>query len=121
MIYTRKRKRPAAFGLHRLAVDFDGVVMQRLRVKHSARLCGEPMPGALDALERLARRWEIVIFSARAGSEKGRLAILAWLNVHKVDGFVTDVTCQKINAVAYIDDRAIRFENWPQVLEIFDA
>ena len=34
-----------------------------------------------------------------------------------MDSYVTKVTAEKPRAVAYIDDKAIRFNNWDSVLE----
>ena len=45
-----------------------------------------------------------------------------WLKKYDMDKFVTKVTAEKPRAVAYIDDKGIRFENnWKQVLEILNV
>ena len=39
-----------------------------------------------------------------------------WLKKYKMDSYVKDVTSEKPRAVAYIDDKAIRFDTWENVL-----
>lgn len=120
MIYTRKKKRPPESGLTRLAIDFDGVLMKKSRAKSFAICNGAAMPGALDALKKLSTRWELVVFSARARTPQGVQAIWDWLALHGVAEFIKLVTPEKLNAVAYIDDRARRFESWKKVLMEFE-
>ena len=120
MIYTRKKKRPPDSGLTRLAIDFDGVLMKKSRAKSFAICNGAAMPGALDALKKLNARWELVVFSSRASNPDGYKAIWDWLALHNFATYISFVTPNKINAVAYIDDRARRFQSWDKILEEFE-
>jgi len=122
MSRTRKNPRPGDAGFHRLAIDFDGVLMEPVRThRFDAGQClGEPMPGTRDALADLSRRFELCVFSARATNAQGRIGIASWLRNHGLLKFIHGgITGEKPNALAYIDDRARRFNGWPGVLEEF--
>jgi len=41
----------------------------------------------------------------------------SWLKKHNFDQYISKVTSEKPRAMAYIDDKAIRFNNWNQCLE----
>ena len=51
------------------------------------------------------------------GGKTGTQLVWEWLKKYKMDKFVTKVTAEKPRAVAYIDDKGIRFNNWNQVRE----
>ena len=122
MSRTRKTPRLGDAGFHRLAIDFDGVLMEPVRThRFDAGQClGEPMPGTRDALADLSRRFELCVFSARATNAQGRIGIASWLRNHGLLKFIHGgITGEKPNALAYIDDRARRFNGWPGVLEEF--
>ena len=40
-----------------------------------------------------------------------------WLRKNDMAKFVTKVTAEKPRAVAYIDDKAVRFDNWNECLD----
>lgn len=112
----------------RLAVDWDGTC-----VEHVYPDMGDWLPGAVEALQELVRQgWELVIFSCR-------VADVALDEVTPVDGAIEVAKIKdmldavglghievwtrphKPAAMAYIDDRAIRFQTWDQVLEEIPA
>ena len=125
MTYTRKKPRRPGSAIHIIAVDFDGVIMDKSNLCTQfggAGLCiGRPIDGVEESIERLARRYELVVFSSRAGEPEGLEAIQRWLEQHHLDKFFSGITHEKINALAYIDDRGVRFENWANTLEHFNA
>lgn len=87
-------------------------------------ICEPPVDGAREALARIQARYSVVIFTTRVnpdmhGAETQMDAVLAWL---EVNGFrrgehVDDITHVKVPALAYIDDRAIRFTDWNATLK----
>lgn len=123
MSRTRTKPRPPAAGFHRLAIDFDGVLMVPVRThRFDAGQClGEPMPGTREALADLSRRFELCVFSVRATNAQGRIGIAAWLRKHGLlKYFRGGVTGDKPNALAYIDDRARHFDGeWGPILKEF--
>lgn len=84
------------------------------------------MEGAIEAIDLLLKDCSIFVFTARDVQD-----VATWLNHQGYDVIPTIpgmepkfwntmgtilVTNKKIPAIAYIDDRAIRFENWYQAL-----
>lgn len=106
-----------------IAVDFDGVIHAYRRGWADGSIYDEPMPGALGALRALMRDYAVFIFTTRQVEQ-----VAEWLINHGMpcrvgyDGpFWNErgsllVTNRKLAAVAYIDDRGIRFESWEQAL-----
>ena len=117
-----------------VAVDFDGVIHAYTKGWQDGEIYDEANEGALDALEYLLTRWYVVIHTSRSPRQ-----VAGWL---MEQGFSTTldtdeagiydkrgeglfwstpgvllVTRRKFAAIAYIDDRAIRFESWKQALD----
>lgn len=66
----------------------------------------DPRPGAAEFLAQLERAgYRIVIHST-----KNPPGVKMWLQKHGLFRYVSDITDRKVPAVAYIDDRAIRFD-----------
>ena len=91
----------------RVAVDFDGVIMRRDGTH-------QPIDGAREGVESLRRQgYEVVVHSTRALSRQGEDWIRSWLRQHAIPH--ADVTSRKVDADAYLDDKAVRFEGWQGV------
>lgn len=96
------RSRPAVL------CDFDGVIHRYSRGWADGTAYDEPMPGARQALQDITDAgYEVWIFSTR-----DRKQIIDWLTAHDFPPY--PVTNEKRVAVAIIDDRAIRFQDWAQ-------
>lgn len=103
-----------------VAVDFDGVIHSYVTPWESAEIIpDEPVPGAIEALNRLHKDFDVVIFTTRARTVAGAVAVAGYLSRHGFPYFFT-VTHEKIAALIYIDDRAYRFtgDNWPTAQEV---
>lgn len=94
-----------------LAVDFDGVIVEA-KQRDLSRPFAPLLLGAREAVNKLAETFDVVICTSRASHE-----------LKMVETFLTDegfrvcgVTNEKVPAVAYVDDRAIRFVSWEQTL-----
>lgn len=98
-----------------ICVDFDGVLHSYELGWQDGRIYGTPIEGSEAALELLARTYRVVVFTARDDLE----AVNRWLVKYGLAGWIYHVTNRKSGAVAYIDDRAIRFESWGQALRDF--
>jgi len=127
---TRKR---AAFKPHwdrkPISVDFDGVIHQFSTGYTRPDIYDPPMLGAHEALKALLTDYAVHILSARDARE-----VIKWCKVHFPDIHfalipksapdwqvkdVVGVTNVKLPAIAYIDDRGIRFVNWQTTLKYF--
>lgn len=100
-----------------ICIDFDATICS-YDGWGDGTIRGTPIPGAMDAMLNLINRgYKVVILSARP-----REQIVPWLTEHWPFKMypAPEVTNTKIPAIAYVDDRAVRFENnWPQILELF--
>jgi hypothetical protein len=111
-----------------VAVDFDGVIHAYSRGWHDGTIYDEPLPGAFDALRDLMTTYAVMIHTTREPSQvarwiKRRSGIEAsWsTDENRLGEFWNGrdtilVTRRKLPALAYIDDRAIRFTSWDQAL-----
>lgn len=119
-----------------VAVDFDGVIHDYDGWRDGS-IYGGPVDGAFDALSWLLSKYYVVIHTSRSPGQ-----VVAWLESHgftavrdslkfdetsstNIDGTpglfwdsegILLVTRRKYAAIAYIDDRAIRFLDWDQAL-----
>lgn len=110
-----------------LAVDFDGVIHTYEKGWADGTIYGEFMPGAVVALTGLMRDYAVFVFTTRKSrqvarwiEQKSGYAFECTTRVPR-SGFWNNqgyllVTNRKLPAVAYIDDRAIRFTAWDQVI-----
>lgn len=95
-----------------LAIDFDGVIHDKDHPIEGRRM-GGPIDGSKEALIRLKQLgYRIVIFSVWADKPK---VISDWMNYYQVP--FDEITNIKPQAKYYIDDKAIRFQNWHDTLE----
>lgn len=107
-----------------LAIDFDGVVHDSNKGWHDGTCYGSPVPGSLDALKLLSKKYKIVIFTAKAKKDRplvngktGHDLVHEWLTFHGVIDYISEITAEKPRAILYIDDNAYRFEKWDETLK----
>lgn len=117
-----------------VAVDFDGVIHSYTSPWVNAETIPDPpVPGAIEWLWEMSKRFEIVIFSTRCKTGEGRQAVQRWLfeNCERSAPLDADpsslplrlkYTADKPPALVYLDDRAMRFEGvFPTAEEIHAA
>lgn len=109
-----------------VGVDFDGVIHAYSKGWHDGAIYDEPVKGAFSALHLLMRDFAVFVHTTRDPRPVADW-ITTWSNIPcavqvnpgmefwNVQGELL-VTNRKLPAVAYIDDRGIRFENWDQAL-----
>lgn len=110
-----------------IAVDFDGVIHSYERGWQDGSVYGDFVPGAVAGLSRLMSRYAVFIHTSRRPRQAARwierqsgYGIECTTRVPR-SGFWNQrgyllVTRRKLPAIAYIDDRAIRFTSWDQAL-----
>ena len=110
-----------------LAVDFDGVIHKNSMGFHDGTIYDEPILGALDAIKILSETYDIIIFTAKAKPDRplingktGKELVKDWLEKHGFLEYIKDITSEKPRAVAYIDDKAIKFESWKKALSAIE-
>lgn len=122
-----------------VAVDFDGVIHSYSRGWQDGKIYDVPMPGAIDGLHWLMERYAVFILTSRDVVQVAQwLMECGFSTFVEVNGDSCDcedsngftcvhedqcrklwneqgrllVTKRKLAAIAYIDDRGIRFTNW---------
>ena len=110
-----------------IGVDFDGVIHKNSKGYHDGTIYDEPVEGAREALHRLAEKYTIVMFSAKARTDRGLVngktgieLIWKWLEKHDMAQYVSKVTAEKPRARFYIDDKAIRFTDWDSAFQMIE-
>ena len=99
----------------RVAVDFDGVIHDPNDILPGYKL-GQPIKDANMAMNELKKQGAIiVIHSVWANTDQKREAMSKWCRHFDIPyDFITN---EKPMADFYIDDKAVRFENWRDTLE----
>lgn len=110
-----------------LAIDFDGVIHNNNLGFHDGTIYGDILPGAKSAIIQLAKKYKIVIYTAKAKSDRplingktGIELIWEWLKEHSIDTHIYSITAEKPRSIVYIDDKAIRFEDWNSTMALLD-
>lgn len=97
-----------------VCVDFDDTLMDTKNVPLGKRL-GPPTPGAVSFMNQLNAQGDtIIILTVRGGEPRAKKAVEDWLQYFRIP--FSAVTNVKVQADAYIDDKAIRYQgNWSEV------
>jgi hypothetical protein len=110
-----------------LAIDFDGVIHENNLGFHDGTIYGDILPGAKSAIMQLAKQYKLVIYTAKAKVDRplingktGVELIWEWLEMHSIDKCIHSITAEKPRSIVYIDDKAIRFEDWDSTMELLD-
>ena len=111
-----------------LAIDFDGVIHKSSKSFHDGTIYDDPVDGVEEALKRLSKDYTLIIYTCKANPDRplindktGTELIWEWLRKYGLDKYIEDITYTKPNAKYYIDDKAVRFTNWNQVIEEINA
>lgn len=116
-----------------IAVDFDGVIHSYTSPWVNAHTISDrPVAGAIEWLRDIALKLEVVIFTTRGKTWRGRRAVRRWLweNGYSEPGAETwtdlqiRVTAIKPPALVYLDDRAMRFNGpgtFPTAQDVHNA
>ena len=102
-----------------LAIDFDGVIHNSDKGWLDGTCYGEPIPGAIEAIRQLSKRFNIIIFTAKAKPDRplvegktGTELVSSWLSKYGILDCISEITSEKPRSELYIDDNGYRFENW---------
>lgn len=106
-----------------LVVDFDKVIHDMTMGFHDGTIYGNPVKGCHEALQKLAKKYKIIIYTCKANPNRplidgktGTELIEEWLVKNNLKNYISDITFNKPNAIAYIDDKAIEFKTWEDCL-----
>jgi hypothetical protein len=109
--------------LNNIAIDFDGVIHTFDKGFHDGTCYGDPIEGALLAIKELSKKYNIIIFTAKAKPDRplvnnktGTELVTEWLAKHGVMKYISLVTSEKPRAQIYIDDKGYHFTNWADTI-----
>lgn len=110
-----------------LAIDFDGVIHNAHLGWGDGTCYGEPIDGAIDAIKELSKKFEIVIFTAKAKPDRpmvdgktGIELVKEWFEKYLILDCISAITSEKPRAEIYIDDNGYRFQNWKDTIKFVD-
>jgi hypothetical protein len=102
-----------------LGIDFDGVIHKNSKGFFDGTIYDDPIEGTEEALKKLSDKYTLICYTAKAKPDRmlingktGTELVWEWLKKHKFDKYISKVTSEKPRAVAYIDDKAIKFNDW---------
>ena len=106
-----------------IAIDFDGVIHSFELGYHDGTIYGTPIEGSIEAIKLLSQKHTIIIYTAKAKKDRplvngktGTELVWEWLEKYKIAQYIKEVTAEKPRCLCYIDDKAIQFNNWKQVM-----
>jgi hypothetical protein len=110
-------------GPKRLLIDFDVPIHKYSKGYFNSQIYDIPTEGAKEALQFLKNEgFEIVIHTTRLSQEEhpegykvNEQAIRSWLDEQGIP--FDRITSEKLLALAYIDDRGVRFSNWRDTIQ----
>ena len=107
-----------------IGIDFDGVIHKCSKGYYDGTIYDDPVEGSYEALERLSRDYTIIINTCKAKPDRGLVngktgvaLVWEWLGKYDMAKFVAKVAAEKPRAVAYIDDKSVRFTSWDKAFE----
>lgn len=96
----------------RLVIDIDGTICTE--EKQFSRSLATPLAGAVESLKTLKKQGNtIILYSARTWSEYE--VTVDWLSRYEIP--FDQLVLGKPQGDYWIDDRAISFSNWEEVME----
>ncbi len=108
--------------INNIAIDFDGVI-HNFKGYGDGTCYGEPIKGALDAIKQLSEKYNIIIFSSKCLPDRplvngltGKQLIVDWFKKYDILKYIRDITHFKPRASIYIDDKALRFTSWEDII-----
>ncbi len=106
-----------------IGVDFDKVIHTCTKGYFDGTIYDNPVEGVQDALKKLSEKFTVIVYTCKAKPDRGLVngktgteLVWEWLEKNDLSKYVSKVTAEKPRAVAYIDDKAITFNNWESTL-----
>jgi len=106
-----------------LSIDFDGVIHKYSKGWQDGEIYDEPIERSFETLQRLyLDGFKIVISTARTELEPVKAWWNKWYRIKfpNSEMFPVEITNTKPVAIAYVDDRAVRFTDWDEVYSILN-
>ena len=111
-------------GKRTLVIDLDGVIATGTVEEVYSEEAGWAyekctlIEGAKEGLEELSKKYKLILSTARLEVDTEKT--IEWLEKHEILKYFDEVHIgKKSPAIAYIDDKAVRFNGWEEVLKCF--
>ena len=108
-----------------IGIDFDRVIHRCSKGYYDGTIYDQPIPGTAHALEELSKNYTLIVYTCKARKDRGLVngktgteLVWGWLEKHNLAKYISKVSAEKPRAVAYIDDKAIRFTSWVSTLSL---
>lgn len=95
-----------------IAIDFDGIIHKYLKGQNNGTIYDKPKEGAIKGLKEFSKKYNLIIYTCR----KNKKEIRDWLKKYDFNKSIK-INTNKPKAVAYIDDKAIKFSNWKNLIK----
>ena len=92
-----------------VCLDFDGVINSYSEWFGDDCIPDPIVNGAKEFIDEAQKQYNICIFTTRANTQKGKLAVKKYLEDNNIDTHNIEITSIKPPAIVYIDDRSICF------------
>lgn len=93
-----------------ICLDFDGVINSYSKWTGYDDIPDPIVEGAKGFIDEAKKKYKICIFTTRAKTENGKLAVREYLKKNGIEASDLEITATKPPAIVYIDDRAICFK-----------
>jgi len=107
-----------------LGIDFDKVIHKCSKGYYDGTIYDEPVEGVETALKKLSETYTLICFTAKAKPDRGLVngktgtqLVWEWLEKYNLSQYISKVTSEKPRAIAYIDDKGIRFTDWNSCMQ----
>jgi len=110
-----------------ICVDFDGVIHRYSNGWQDGSIYDQAIEGSKDAMAKfVSDEYKVVIFTTRLNPEvnddinleKNKMTKWLWDSGFEFGVHYHDITAVKPKAEIYIDDKAVRFTNWKDMLNL---
>lgn len=101
-----------------ICIDFDGVIFDYSEIQVAKT--EQPITGSMQAIKTMIKEgYKVVICTARHESHLPAIKeMLQTWGLSETETNIIEVTNTKPNARMYIDDKAVRFTNWDDIMKL---
>ena len=110
--------------INNIAIDFDGVIHTFDKGFHDGTCYGDPIKGVEEALKKISKEYNIIIFSSKVKPDRplvndktGLQLVDEWLEKHDLKKYISEKKKKKPRAKYYIDDKAVEFNSWDSTMD----
>ena len=109
----------------RICIDVDGTICFTKK-EHESYAGTVPIPGAIDTIQKLKKEGHYIIIATARGMKTyegsiGKIVanqgaiLINWLDAHSIP--YDEIWFGKPQADYYIDDKAVKFTNWKNIMD----